>query len=116
MSYYYAAKLAQAYSVPQVITIGSPLHGTRVAKIGLGQCAREMEIGSELLKELHEAIEWCNDVQFYNIVSTTDELVIPYSSAMFKSDPLHQFYIEDIGHASMLFSKRVCNQLCAWMK
>jgi triacylglycerol lipase len=116
VSYYYAAKLAQAYSIPQVITIGSPLLGTRVAKIGFGQCAREMQIGSGLLKEMHDAIEWCNDVKFYNIASRTDELVIPYTSALFKSDLQRQLCFDDMGHASMLFSKRVSEQLCTWIK
>jgi len=116
VSYYYTAKLAPAHSVSQVITIGSPLQGTRVAKIGLGQCTREMEINSNFLKELHESIELCSHVQFYNIASTTDELVIPYSSAILKSDSNHQFYLDDIGHASMLFSKRVSDQLCSWLR
>jgi hypothetical protein len=116
VSYYYVAKLAQAYSVPQLITIGSPLQGTRIAKIGFGQCAHDMRPDSELIKEMHVAIESCNDVKFYNIATRTDVLVVPYTSAFFKSESQHQLCFDDIGHTSLLFSKRVSNQLCAWLK
>lgn len=116
VSYYYAAKLARAYSVPQVITIGSPLHGTQIAKIGLGMCAKEMQIGSNLIQEIHEAVESCPDVRFYNIATKTDELVVPYTSSIFKSDPLSQFVVDDVGHASLLFSQRVSDQLCRWLR
>ena len=115
VSCYYAAKFARVNSVLKVITIGSPLFGTRVAKIGLGQCAREMEIGSEFIKEFHDAMEVRGDLQIYNIVSTVDEIVIPYSSAVFQSEPQNQLFIEDIGHISLLFSKRVADQLCGWI-
>lgn len=116
VSYYYAAKMARAYSVPQVITIASPLNGTRVAKMGLGKCAREMEIDSDLLTELKAAIECCTDVAFYNIGTKTDELVIPYSSSILKSEPSRQYFIEDMGHASLLFSQRVSDRLCQWLR
>ncbi|MBF8262336.1 MAG: putative rane protein [Parachlamydiales bacterium] len=116
VSYYYAAKLARAYTVPQVITIASPLQGTRVARIGLGRCAREMQIDSELLQDLKSAVECCTDVKFYNIATKTDQLIVPYTSSFFNSSPAHQFLIDDIGHASLLFSERVSNQICRWLK
>jgi triacylglycerol esterase/lipase EstA (alpha/beta hydrolase family) len=116
VSYYYAARLAPPDRVLRLITIGAPLRGTLVAKIGLGQCAREMEIGSKLIQEIHNAIELRHDLTFYNITTTVDALVIPYTSAIFKSVPANQFYLDDIGHVSMLTSKRVSVQLCEWLK
>jgi poly(3-hydroxyalkanoate) synthetase len=116
VSYYYAARLARAYSVPQVITIGSPLQGTKAAKMGLGPCAREMQIHSDLIENLRHAVECCTDVQFYNIATRTDELIVPYSSSIFMSEPTHQYCLDDIGHASLLFSNRVSQKLCEWLK
>ena len=116
VSYYYASRLAGAYTVPQVITIASPLQGTHMAKIGLGQCAREMEIGSELLQELNESMKCCTDVRFYNIATKTDELVVPHSSSIFMSDPHRQFFIHDVGHASLLLSQRVTDQIGKWLQ
>jgi len=116
VSYYYAANLAPGLSVSQIITIGSPLQGTHVAKIGLGQCARDMEIGSKLLQDLHQSIDQCKGVKFYNIAAYPDELIVPCTSAIFKSDPQNQLYLEDIGHAAMLMSKRVAKQLGVWLE
>ncbi len=111
VSYYYALKLAARGSVHQVITIASPLQGTHAAKIGLGRCAREMEIGSDLIQEIGRAVEGRRDTTFYNIATRTDELVIPYSSSFLHSTPDHQRLFDDLGHASLLFSKRVSEQM-----
>jgi triacylglycerol lipase len=115
VSYYYATHMAQG-SVSEVITIASPLRGTHVAKIGLGQCAREMQIGSEFIQELQNAAAHSPHIRFYNIATQTDELVVPYTSSIFQSEPHRQFFIEDVGHASLLFSERVSDQLCKWLK
>lgn len=116
VNYYYVSKLARAYSVPKVITIGSPLQGTRVAKIGLGRCAREMQIDSDLINEVKDAVGCCTDVRFHNIATRVDELVIPCTSGILKSESSDQMWLDDIGHASLLFSKRVADQLCQWIK
>jgi hypothetical protein len=116
ISYYCVSKLARSGSVPQVITLASPLCGTKVAKIGLGRCAREMEIGSDLLQELHEGIQQCPGVRFYNLATKTDELVIPHTSSFLMSNPERQCLMEDIGHASLLFSRRVSNQIVEWLR
>lgn len=114
IGYYYA--MQNKGKVSKVITIGSPLQGTRVARIGLGQCAREMQIGSNLIREMQDGISNCSDVQFYNIATKTDELIIPYASSIYHTTPGHQYYLDDIGHASMLFSTRVNQKCCEWLR
>lgn len=103
-------------NVAQVITIGSPLEGTHIARLALGACGREMRRKSDLLQGLAKKARECSSVCFHHIASRTDQLVRPVESALLQSNPTHQFLFEDIGHASMLFSPRVATQLIAWLK
>lgn len=112
---YYATKMSPPGTVRAVITIGSPLQGTYVAKIGLGHCARDMEIDSEFIKDLNQALLSRSDISFYNIATKTDQLVIPYTSCLPASNPAHQYLLNDIGHASLLFSKRVSHKIYEWL-
>lgn len=112
----YATEVARAETVTDVITIGSPLGGTRVAKIGIGPNAKEMECSSELLSQLYKSIANERFARFYHIGTNTDQLVIPAQSALLKKDPSREFLFEDIGHASMLFSPRVSSLIALWLK
>ena len=112
----YAAQAAPPRSIHKVITVGSPLFGTHMAKIGFGACAREMEIGSPLIQEVHLALKRRPDLMFYHILTKTDELVMPSSSCVLPGTPSERVRVfEDIGHASLLFSPRVASQLSEWL-
>lgn len=110
----YATRIAPPDTVKQVITIGSPLGGTLVARIGIGPNAREMERNSELTIRLRKEIAQ-SKIPFYQIGTKTDQLVIPYSSAFVGDHPDRQFLLEDIGHVALLFSSRTANQIKAWL-
>lgn len=98
----------------KVITIGSPLKGAPLARIGIGPNAREMEPGSHLLKEIEKKITSSPEISFYHIATKSDQLVIPFHSALVNDNPERQFILEDIGHQSLLFSKRVSHKLAEW--
>ncbi len=112
----YATKFAPSGKVTDVITIGSPLAGTPVAKIAIGPDAREMEKGSELVKGLQEAVRSAKGIRFYHIATKTDQLVVPYTSAIIEGRPERQLILEDVGHASLLYSPRVSEKILFWLK
>ena len=112
VSAFYAVELAPRGNSLQIITIGSPLKGTVVAHIGVGQSAREMEPDSKLIQELQKKLEARSDIEFYHIATKTDLLVIPYTSALLRNDPLSHYVLEDIGHVSLLLSRRVAKEVC----
>jgi triacylglycerol esterase/lipase EstA (alpha/beta hydrolase family) len=114
-SAYYATKMAPPGTVSQVIVIASPLQGTKVAKIGLGRCCREMEIGSSFLEDLSFAMTH-SDIRFYHIGTKTDLLVIPYTSSLFMSHQGRSLLIENLGHASLLLSPRIVDKVSDWLK
>lgn len=114
VSSWYATQLAPRGKVTDVITIGSPLNGTHLAKIGMGANAREMERGSLFLYELQKAIRQNRSTRFYHIASTTDEIVVPASSAILPG--AKQVVLDDVGHLALLYSPRVSDQICSWLR
>ena len=115
VSSYYAAILAPEGTVTDVVTIGSPLGGTPMARIGLGPNAREMEPGSELSKEVWAAIEKSRGVRFFHIAARPDLLVMPPSAALPGKDPSRHFVLDDLGHVGLLFSNRVSQLIGNWI-
>lgn len=110
----YAMQMAEPKDVTDIITIGSPFSGTPVARFFPGANAREMEVGSLLLKEIVEGIERNQTTRFYHIGSKSDQVVIPGESAVLTQNP-HMVY-EDLGHASLTYSTRVTEKLYEWLK
>lgn len=114
VSSFYAGTLAPSNTVTDVITIGSPLNGTPVAHIGIGPNAREMQPNSALLKEMREAIALRKDIRFFHMATKSDQLVIPGASAVIPEN--QSFIFEDLGHASLLYSRRSSDQIAEWLK
>ena len=112
----YTTNMAVANTVTDVITIGSPLGGTHVAKLGIGPNAKEMQRSSELIKELHQNIAKEKLVRFYHIGSNTDQMIIPSHSALLNQHLSREFIFEDIGHVSMLFSPRIAQLITHWIR
>jgi triacylglycerol lipase len=110
----YATTLAPPDTVTDVITIGSPLVGTPMARLGLGLNAREMRRGSILLKNLQVAIANTPRIRFHHIATTSDQLVIPGRSAIIATN--NYLLLDDIGHASLLYSRRVTQKILEWLK
>lgn len=106
-----SAYYAQNNPVSKLIAIASPFRGTKLAKLAPGKNGREMERGSAMALRLSEPMAF----PLYQIATKTDQLVLPYSSCITVADPTHQLILEDIGHASLLFSPRVAAQLKSWL-
>ena len=106
----------QSESISTVITIASPLAGTKVAKIGIGLSAHQMRLGSEITRDVTQRISEENRIKFYHIGAKADQLIIPSSSSLTGIDPTREFQFEDIGHTALLFSPRVANVISHWLK
>lgn len=109
-----AVKMKQNNMIKEVITIGSPLQGTKLAFLGMGKASKEMEYNSDFVKELKKHLLVDNKIPFYHIATKTDQLVQPYDSAIINKNS--QFVLEGIGHASLLFSRKVNQKLVEHLK
>lgn len=110
---WYATHLAKANTIKHVITIGSPLQGTPMAYIAIGQNGRQMEPHSLFTHQLRESMQARPDIPFSHIATTSDQIVWPASSA-FLSNHNHKI-LHDVGHAGLLYSHRVAHQINQWL-
>jgi triacylglycerol lipase len=93
--------------INKVVTIGSPLQGTTVARIGIGECARQMMKDSATMVEFNKKFDECNPHTFYHIGSKTDMIIRPTNSAvrsMIGARGEFSYEFEWMGHATYLWS------------
>lgn len=84
----------------QIITLGSPHHGTRLAYFGLGPNARQMQPGSKALEALGEDVP----VPLTAVYSDLDHFINPAESAKLGAD--NRFFAET-GHFALLYRAEV---------
>jgi triacylglycerol lipase len=89
--------------VAKLITLACPHHGTRVAYLGLGRNAREMQPGSAWLDALAEGESI--PVPFINVWSAHDNFVAPQTSSRLEGS--QEIALAGLGHLSFGFSGRV---------
>ena len=100
-------------SIKAVITIGSPLRGTKLAPLGYGKAVHQMQCGSPFLKKLNAEIMDHPQATYFCLGSANDQVVRPYQNSFYKEpDGDSHFHLyTDIGHLSFLFHEDVINDL-----
>lgn len=106
----YAADCKNTDHIAKVITLGSPLQGTVLASLAFGKCSRQMQRKSPYLKLLEQDLNTKN-ITFINVGSRTDLIVLPNSSASFKTVPSEKIQFASMGHLTYLCSDRVVSFL-----
>ncbi len=84
----------------RIFTLGSPHHGTRMAYLGLGPNARQMQPGSKALQALGEAVP----VPLTAFYSDLDQMINPAESAKLGAD---NRFVAETGHFALLYSPEV---------
>ncbi|KPK32564.1 MAG: hypothetical protein AMS24_03905 [Chlamydiae bacterium SM23_39] len=113
ISWYLALKENIKVKITDIISIGVPFEGTKTAILGFGECAKQMRYKSNFTISLKKDILKENKIRTFNIATTLDQVVIPYQSAILDKKP--SFLVEDLGHASMLFSKKIVEKVFIWL-
>ena len=97
--------------VVSVVTLGSPLEGSPLAKFAPGECARELRKNSELLRNLSVKIDGCRDrIQFFHVGSEVDALV-SCSSATRNGKTKDVMVLKNLGHVAMKYSPTVMRKV-----
>jgi triacylglycerol lipase len=101
---YYIKNLNGASKVNDVITLGSPHHGTNSAYFGLFTSgAQEMMPGSNFLNNLNSSDETPGvDVQYTSIYSSSDEIINPYTSSILAG--ANNIEVSNVSHSGLLTS------------
>lgn len=112
---WYAVQNGNAQNPIDVITLGSPLRGTLAANIALGKNGKEMRIDSLFIQELRNSLSNNPFVSLYCIGTQTDQLIIPYTSALYSSVAKETYEVKHVGHLGLLCSPKVADQLFRWI-
>lgn len=102
----YAANCVNTDHIHKIITLGSPLQGTYFAHLTFGKCAKEMRRGSLYLSQLENDLS-SKQISFINVMSSSDLIVLPNSSASFKNIPSKKVRFGSMGHMTYLCSDRI---------
>lgn len=96
------------HHVAKVITIGSPMEGTCLAKYITKPCVKQMRLNSTFLTELKKHAETLTMVPFTHIASDADQIAIPHATAVPKYTPdSKRIWVDGLGHFSLLLSNRI---------
>lgn len=113
---YYNEFLDTTRMVRAIITIASPLHGSKVSVIGKGENAKQMLPQSKFLDALREKIN-NHPERYYQIATQLDNIVFPWRSTLLDGTPRsQQLVLPDAAHLSLLHSQEVAKQLNLWVK
>jgi pimeloyl-ACP methyl ester carboxylesterase len=91
--------------VAKLITLGSPHHGSRHARMALGINGRQMRPGSDWLRRLAEWEAGAPAVPVVSIYSCHDDMVSPVSSSRLPG--ALNVPLPGVGHLSLALSRRV---------
>lgn len=93
------------------ITMGSPLKGDPLAHLGYGECAKEMNLDSSLIKRLNEPSH-LDDIPSLHFGSDTD-MIVPAQFALREGHPNAKNYLCKLphGHISIRDNSEVFHEL-----
>ena len=100
-----------AQRIARLVTLGTPHAGSRLARIGMGQNARQMEPGNDWLQALNRQEPAQLALDTVVIYSPHDNYVMPQTNLQLVGAT--QRPINGVGHLAMLFSPRVAGELRA---
>lgn len=102
------------FRIKRFITLGSPHHGTEMARFSVGKCVAEMRTASAWLSALESAEVATEKPPTLSIYTLNDDLVYPpESSKLYWAENVP---MAAVGHISLLFSKPVAERVIAEIK
>ena len=110
---YCTQHIAPSGSIKSVVTLATPLRGTKTATISFGKAGHQMQCDSRFLNSLCAQLNYQPKATYFSLGSTADEVVRPYQHSFFK-DPDDEVYFHlytDVGHQSFLFDEDVIKEV-----
>lgn len=113
ISRYYVTRLGGDERVHTVVTLGSPHHGTHLARLLPLPITRQLSPGSPLLRELAQPAPGCR-TRFLCFWSDVDEAIFPAHYAELRHPDLNVTNVEltGVGHLSLPILPSITHQIC----
>ncbi len=115
---YYVQRLGGDAQVHTLVTLGTPHHGTRLARaVPLFPLVRQLRPGSSVIRELAEPAPECR-TRFIAFHSDLDHLIVPHRSARLQHPDLNatNIAVRGVGHMSMPNNGRIAFQIAAALR
>jgi triacylglycerol esterase/lipase EstA (alpha/beta hydrolase family) len=110
---YYVTLAGGDAAVKNLVTLGSPHAGTDVSRVGIGHPTRELVLGSKLLARLAAAPQ-PQHTRMTLVWSRGDALVPGRRQVALPNTEVIMY--DDLGHVSLLGSRRVANDIIARLR
>lgn len=113
----YALEYAPKDKPIYIVTLGSPLHGTKMAHIGVGPSVRQMHEDSPYIKSLLERLSKATHIRLLALYSNVDFIIRPVDSA--KASEISYAKTQEVsglGHTAFLFSPRSLDKIIAFLR
>lgn len=108
----------QGLRVAKMVTLGSPHHGSQLARLGIGLNAREMSDGSEWLETLADMeaadAEQRKPPPTLSIYTLNDDLVYPAESSVLEW--AQNVPVSAVGHMGLVFSEPVAKRVIQYLR
>jgi pimeloyl-ACP methyl ester carboxylesterase len=112
---YYVQLLGGDGGVANLVTLGSPHLGTDVSEFGVGHPTRELVVGSKLVQRLAAAPP-PRDTRVLTIFSHSDHLVPANTQEALAIPRAERIVYDDLGHVTLLGSRRVAREIIKRLK
>ncbi|HEX3824161.1 MAG TPA: alpha/beta fold hydrolase [Mycobacteriales bacterium] len=111
---YYVQRLGGDARVHTLVTLGTPHHGTRAARLFPRGICQQMAPGSELVAELAEPAPDCQ-TRFVSFWSDIDAIISPKQSARLDHPDLsaRNILVRGVGHMSLPIDRRIVHEIAA---
>lgn len=116
VSTYYATNIAPKHTVKAVVTLGSPLQGTKLAPLGIGACTKQMNYLSEFTQSLSRDLARGGETRYLHLGTTTDLMIRPIHSAWPNTPNAVITRLDGIGHIALLYTPSVAKTISAFLK
>jgi triacylglycerol lipase len=111
---YYVQRLGGDARVHTLVTLGTPHHGTRTARVFPRGVCQQLTPGSEVIAELAEPATGCQ-TRFVSFWSDIDVLMSPKQAAVLDHPDLfaRNILVRGVGHTSLPIDRRVVREITA---
>ena len=99
----YVQNRGGAAHVSDMITLGSPHHGSKLAPFAVSRMGKSLLPGSTFLKEFNK-VTWPKETRAVSIYTRYDNIVLPADSA--KMAGAQNIELDGMGHTALLFHPR----------
>lgn len=104
---------SQAKQTAGVVTLGAPMHGSKLAIFSALSLGRKLEFNGALIKQIEQQEQTAHplDIPCHAFFSPLDNMVLPQKSVSTPPEHWHTHKTKPVSHLAMLIDKSIANNV-----